>query len=64
MITVNLKDKSAKADLNIDSQNGDIGITVVSEGKQLDFGMTFEEWDLTTSFLKAQRNNEKQNAVT
>jgi hypothetical protein len=61
MVSIHLKDLNAKADLTIDSQNGDIGITVIFEGKQLDFDMTFDEWELTTNFLKAQLNNQKSN---
>lgn len=64
MVSIHLKDLNAKADLTIDSQNGNIGITVFSEGKQFDFDMSFEEWKLTTNFLKAQLNNQKTTAVT
>ena len=62
MISIHLKDSNAKADLMIDCQCGTIGITVVVEGKQLDFDMSFEEWELTTSFLNAQLSNQLRNA--
>lgn len=64
MISIHLKDSNAKADLMIDCQCGTIGITVVVEGKQLDFDMSFEEWELTTSFLKAQSSNPSKSGTS